>query len=309
MEEALGNAGRLLKGAAPNGEARRRRHFASTVQRIVDAGIPVMGHIGLSRNRYTYGTYKTRARESRGRTHRIVAREALEPAGAFALVIEQVPADLGKRIAATVGVPTSASARQGLRRPDPGDARHARAVHQVPPALRAPLRQARGHDGEGVPQLLRRRSAAERSRLMTRVTEYYHKFIDLSYGTSGERSTRQRQRRSSSSAGLRGGERCGANLQRRQRTHLPANLAGRCMNAAAGDADGDGDLDLALAMEFEPNVLLLNGGTGRFTNGSDRLPRTAHDSEDVAFADFDRDGDLDLVLVSEDDRKDAALHQ
>jgi len=87
-------------------------------------------------------------------------------------------------------------------------------------------------------------------------------------------------------------------------THLPARLAGGCMNAASGDADGDGDLDLALAMEFEPNILLLNDGKGRFTNGSERLPRTAHDSEDVAFADFDRDGDLDLVLVSEDDRKD-----
>jgi len=84
---------------------------------------------------------------------------------------------------------------------------------------------------------------------------------------------------------------------------LPA-IAGRCMDADAGDADGDGDLDIALAMEFEPNVLLLNDGTGRFSDASDRLPRDIHDSEDVAFADFDGDGDLDLVLVSEDDRTD-----
>src|SRR5262245_26520179 len=87
-------------------------------------------------------------------------------------------------------------------------------------------------------------------------------------------------------------------------THLPTDLAGRCMNAAAGDADGDGDLDLALAMEFEPKILLLNDGRGRFSDASIELPRTVHDSEDVAFADFDGDGDLDLVLVSEDDRTD-----
>jgi hypothetical protein len=87
-------------------------------------------------------------------------------------------------------------------------------------------------------------------------------------------------------------------------THLPAGLAGRCMDSVAGDADGDGDLDLALAMEFQPNVLLLNDGSARFRDASAQLPRAEHDSEDVAFADFDLDGDLDLVLVSEDDRKD-----
>jgi hypothetical protein len=86
--------------------------------------------------------------------------------------------------------------------------------------------------------------------------------------------------------------------------HLPDGLAGRCMDAAAGDADGDGDLDLALAMEFEPNVLLLNDGVGRFRDASAQLPRVVHDSEDVAFADFDGDDDLDLVFVSEDDRTD-----
>ena len=88
-------------------------------------------------------------------------------------------------------------------------------------------------------------------------------------------------------------------------THLPPGLAGPCMNAAAGDVDGDGDLDLALAMEFVPKVLLLNDGSGRFSDASAKLlPRTIHDSEDVAFADFDADGDPDLVFVSEDDRKD-----
>ncbi|HEY0962590.1 MAG TPA: VCBS repeat-containing protein [Pseudomonadales bacterium] len=88
------------------------------------------------------------------------------------------------------------------------------------------------------------------------------------------------------------------------RTHLPPNLAGACMNAAAGDVDGDGDADLALAMEFEPKILLLNDGGGHFSDASSQLPRTVHDSEDVAFADFDGDGDLDLVFVSEDDRTD-----
>jgi hypothetical protein len=87
-------------------------------------------------------------------------------------------------------------------------------------------------------------------------------------------------------------------------THLPAGIAGPCMNAAAGDLDGDGDLDLALAMEFVPKVLLLNDGQARFSDASTQLPRTIHDSEDVAFADFDLDGALDLVFVSEDDRKD-----
>jgi hypothetical protein len=87
-------------------------------------------------------------------------------------------------------------------------------------------------------------------------------------------------------------------------THLPPQLAGACMNAAADDADGDGDLDLALAMEFQPKILLLNDGAGRFTDASAQLPRVVHDSEDVAFSDFDGDGDLDLVFVSEDDRTD-----
>ena len=78
---------------------------------------------------------------------------------------------------------------------------------------------------------------------------------------------------------------------------------GSSMDSQAFDADGDGDLDLLIAKEIQPNVLLLNDGTGRMTVApAGRLPGGAYDSEDVAVADFDRDGDLDAAIAGEDDR-------
>ena len=86
-------------------------------------------------------------------------------------------------------------------------------------------------------------------------------------------------------------------------THLPEGvLDGYSMDAGVADVDGDGDLDLVIANEFRPNILLLNDGTGRFSDGSNRLPRTEHDSEDVGIADVDGDGDLDIAIVTEDDQ-------
>lgn len=86
-------------------------------------------------------------------------------------------------------------------------------------------------------------------------------------------------------------------------THLPQGvLDGLSMDAGVADLDADGDLDIVVANEHRPNILLVNDGTGRFTDGSQRLPRTEHDSEDVGIADFDGDGDLDIVIVTEDDR-------
>ncbi|MDE2980034.1 MAG: VCBS repeat-containing protein [Gemmatimonadota bacterium] len=86
-------------------------------------------------------------------------------------------------------------------------------------------------------------------------------------------------------------------------THLPAGLLnGLSMDAGIGDLDADGDLDIVIANEFRPNILLLNDGAGRFSDGSARLPAAGRDSEDVGIADFDGDGDLDIVVASEDDR-------
>lgn len=86
-------------------------------------------------------------------------------------------------------------------------------------------------------------------------------------------------------------------------THLPTGvLDGLSMDAGVADVDGDGDLDIVVANEFRPNILLLNDGTGRFTDGSGNLPAAEHDSEDVGIDDFDGDGDLDIVVVSEDDQ-------
>jgi hypothetical protein len=79
----------------------------------------------------------------------------------------------------------------------------------------------------------------------------------------------------------------------------PADAA-NSMAASAADLDGDGDLDLVIAVEYGRNRVLLNDGTGRFTEA--RLVGASGDHEDVAIADFDGDGDPDLVFVGEDDQ-------
>lgn len=106
-EDALRNAGRLLKeGLAEAVKLEGGRAFAPTVQRLVDAGIPVMGHLGLTpQSIHQFGSYRARGQDPAEQTEIVDDARALEQAGAFAIVLEKVPAELGKKVAAATTVP------------------------------------------------------------------------------------------------------------------------------------------------------------------------------------------------------------
>src|SRR4051812_23909305 len=107
-DQALHNAGILMQdGLAEAVKLEGGTSICPIVERIVDAGIPVMGHIGLQpQSIHTYGTYKTRGTE-KGEADAILENaKALEKAGAFAVVVEKVPAALGKRLSDALTIPT-----------------------------------------------------------------------------------------------------------------------------------------------------------------------------------------------------------
>lgn len=107
IEEALRNAGRLLKeGHVEAVKLEGGREFVPTVQRLVAAGIPVMGHLGLTPQSINqFGSYKTRGTEAKEQEQMIEDAVALEQAGACAIVLEKVPSELGKRMAEATTVP------------------------------------------------------------------------------------------------------------------------------------------------------------------------------------------------------------
>jgi 3-methyl-2-oxobutanoate hydroxymethyltransferase len=87
-----------LEGGAP---------IVGTIRRIIEAGIPVMGHLGLTpQSIYKFGTYKVRAREEQEADQLREDAVALERAGCFAIVLEKIPATLASVVTASVSVPT-----------------------------------------------------------------------------------------------------------------------------------------------------------------------------------------------------------
>ena len=111
-EDALRNAGRLIKeGGAECVKLEGGVNVAETVSRLVDVDIQVCGHIGLTpQSIHRMGGHKVQGRrtgKTPGARDRLVADAlALEEAGAFAIVIEGVPADLAAEITRVVSVPT-----------------------------------------------------------------------------------------------------------------------------------------------------------------------------------------------------------
>jgi len=106
-KEALHSAIRIMKETAADAvKLEGGKEIIESVDRILTAGIPVMGHLGLmpqSINRY--GTYSVRAKEEDEANKLIEDAKLLEEAGCFAIVLEKIPAELGKKVAEMLSIP------------------------------------------------------------------------------------------------------------------------------------------------------------------------------------------------------------
>ena len=108
VAEAVRSAGRLLKeGGAQSVKLEGGKRLAGTISRIVDAGIPVMGHIGLTPQAVNQiGGYRVQGRSDEDAARLMEDAAALEEAGVYAIVIESVPVPLARSITERAGVPT-----------------------------------------------------------------------------------------------------------------------------------------------------------------------------------------------------------
>ncbi|MGD8882553.1 MAG: 3-methyl-2-oxobutanoate hydroxymethyltransferase [Desulfobacterales bacterium] len=107
IREAIHNAGRLMKkGGCDAIKLEGGVHFAPTIEAIVKAGIPVQGHIGLTpQTAGALGGFKMQGKDAAAAKQIIDDARAIEKAGAFSIVLEAVPAPLGKLVAGAVNVP------------------------------------------------------------------------------------------------------------------------------------------------------------------------------------------------------------
>ena len=107
-EEAIRNAGRFLKeGGCQAVKIEGGEEVAETVAAVVEAGIPVLGHIGLTPQRANaLGGFKVQGKDLASAQKLLRDAEALVEAGAFALVLECVPQELARKITSEIPIPT-----------------------------------------------------------------------------------------------------------------------------------------------------------------------------------------------------------
>jgi 3-methyl-2-oxobutanoate hydroxymethyltransferase len=106
-KEALNSAIRIMKESGAHAvKLEGGIEILESIQRILTAGIPVMGHLGLTpQSIYKFGTYTVRAKDEREAAKLIEDALALENAGVFAIVLEKVPASLAKKVASSLSIP------------------------------------------------------------------------------------------------------------------------------------------------------------------------------------------------------------
>ena len=107
-EEAVLNAGRFLKeGGADAVKIEGGLEMADTIKRIIEVGIPVMGHIGLTPQSINkFGGYVVRGKSEKERNYLTESARALEEIGCFSILLESVPKALAREITRAAGVPT-----------------------------------------------------------------------------------------------------------------------------------------------------------------------------------------------------------
>lgn len=106
-EQAMHNAATLLRAGASSVKLEGGEQTAPTVARMVEAGIPVMGHIGLQpQSVHAMGGFVVQGRDPTSRRRIFDDAVALERAGAYAIVLEGIPSDLAAEITQALSIPT-----------------------------------------------------------------------------------------------------------------------------------------------------------------------------------------------------------
>lgn len=106
-KEALRSAIRIMKESGGHAvKLEGGKEIKDSIKRILNAGIPVMGHLGLTpQSIYKFGTYTVRAKEEQEAQRLREDAKMLEKAGCFAIVLEKIPAKLAKEVAESVSIP------------------------------------------------------------------------------------------------------------------------------------------------------------------------------------------------------------
>ncbi|MGC8820063.1 MAG: 3-methyl-2-oxobutanoate hydroxymethyltransferase [Fervidobacterium sp.] len=107
VEKAVENAGLLLKAGANAVKLEGGKQYSETIKKIVDAGIPVMGHLGFTPQSVNLlGGHRVQGRTTESREKLLEDAKALEEAGCFAIVLELVVEDVGRIISESIKIPT-----------------------------------------------------------------------------------------------------------------------------------------------------------------------------------------------------------
>jgi 3-methyl-2-oxobutanoate hydroxymethyltransferase len=106
-KEALNSAIRIMKESGAHAvKMEGGAEIRESIQRILTAGIPVMGHLGLTpQSIYKFGTYQVRAKEEAEADRLLSDARLLDECGCFAIVLEKIPASLAAKVTASVEVP------------------------------------------------------------------------------------------------------------------------------------------------------------------------------------------------------------